>query len=193
MYMIKRCVAPLALCLCALPSTAGAACFPVVGSVTLTSDPACTVAGHIPAPGTPGAWVYTGQCFSVRLSVLGFPLGNGYAGVTAEPILGADNTATMTPAVIPVDGQPLPRQIVQTARSAITLGSGSRRTTLYSSDVTVIQPDFSSGQLEPAAVTEQIIITGTDGQGSWANVTGHLTVAGNSIGQPAPLMGKICR
>lgn len=97
MYMIKRCVAPLALCLCALPSTAGAACFPVVGSVTLTSDPACTVAGHIPAPGTPGAWVYTGQCFSVRLSVLGFPLGNGYAGVTAEPILGADNTATMTP------------------------------------------------------------------------------------------------
>ena len=75
---------------------------------------------------------------------------------------------------------------MQTARSAITLGSGSRRTTLYSSDVTVIQPDFSSGQLEPAAVTEQIIITGTDGQGSWANVTGHLTVAGNSIGQPAP-------
>lgn len=57
----------------------------------------------------------------------------------------------------------------------------------------MIQPDFSSGQLVPAAVTEQIVITGTDGQGSWANVSGHLTVAGNSIGQPAPLIGRICR
>ena len=88
MYMIKRCVAPLALCLCALPSTAGAACFPVVGSVTPDIRPRLHHRWAHSRPGTPGAWVYTGQCFSVRLSVLGFPLGNGYAGVTAEPILG---------------------------------------------------------------------------------------------------------
>lgn len=187
MRALKFCLAPIALTLGILPATAGAGCLPVVGSVTLTPDTACNIAAHVPGP------QYVGQCFSVKLSVLGFPTGYGYAGVTSEPIVGADNAATATPAFIPVDGQPLPRQIIQTARSAIALGTGSRRTMLYSSDVTIIKPDLSSGQPVPEAVTEQIVITGTDGQGYWAGVTGHLVVAGNSIGQPAPLMGQICR
>lgn len=187
MRALKFCLAPVVLSLGVLPATAGAGCLPVVGSVTLTPDPACTIAAHVPGP------QYVGQCFSVKLSILGLPIGNGYAGVTSEPIIGADQAVTATPAFVPLDGQPAPRQIIQTARSAIALGTGSQRTMLYSADVTIIKPDLSSGQPVPEVVTEQIVITGTDGQGYWAGVTGNLVVAGNSIGQPAPVMGKICR
>jgi len=185
MRALKFCLAPIALSLGILPATAGAGCLPVVGSVTLTPDNACTIAAHVPGP------QYIGQCFSVKLSVLGFPTGYGYAGVTSEPVFGADHAATVTPAYVPVDGQPAqPRQIIQTARSAIALGTGSRRTILYSSDVTIIKPDVP---VERTVVTEQIIITGTDGQGYWADVTGNLVVTGYSIGQPAPVVGQICR
>jgi hypothetical protein len=128
---------------------------------------------------------FTGECFSVQLSLFGLPVGNGYAGLRREPILSAAGNAA-TPAFIPNDNSQSPRQVIQTARSAVSLGLlPARRTTLYTSDVIVIQPTTG-------AVTEQIVITGTDGRGAYANATGHLTVIGSSIGQSAPVMGSIC-
>lgn len=44
----------------------------------------------------------------------------------------------------------------------------------------------------PVAVTEQLMITGSDGKGAYAKVTGNLTIAGNSIGAQAPLTGRLC-
>jgi hypothetical protein len=60
--------------------------------------------------------------------------------------------------------------------------------------VIIVQPIFDvAGQVTGAkAVTEQIIITGTDGQGAFANATGHLSVVGDSRGQSARVLGEIC-
>lgn len=169
--------------------TAGAACSQVAGSVRLVPDATCQIASKIPGP------TYIGSCFNVQLSLIGLPTGTGYAGVTSEALVGANGVGTASPAVIPSDASPMiPRQLVQTARSAITLGKGGHQTTLYTSDVVVIQPTFdAAGQMgQPAAVSEQIIITGSDNRGAYAKVTGNLTVIGNSIGQTVPVLGKIC-
>lgn len=188
---MKRHNAPKTLVSIALALSAGmaaGACQPVVGTVKLQRDSACNVMALISGP------IFTGECFSVQLSLLGFPLASGFAGLTSEPIVGANGVPTATPAVIPDSAQsPLPRQIVQTARSVVALGSGSRRTTLYSSDVNVMQPVIGTdGQISLGAVTEQILITGSDGLGAYANATGYLSVVGNSVGQSAPVAGKIC-
>ncbi len=177
-------------------SLAGAACVPVVGTVRLTPDFACTISKPEVAQDT-AAGLFTGQlgeCFSVKLNLAGFPAATGYAGLTSEYLVGAAGM-TKTPAAIPEGAfQPQPRQIVQTARSAITLGSGSRKTTLYSTDVIVTQPVLSpTGAVVGAkAMTEQLVISGTDHKGSYANVTGALHVIGNSVGQAAPVVGQIC-
>jgi len=170
------------------PGLAGAACVPVVGTVRLAVDTACQIGGAVPA-GTQLA----GECFSVQLALLGFPLATGFAGTTVEPLasLVPGAGATMTPAMIPAPtATPAPRQIIQTARSAVSLGSGSSRTTIYTTDVIVIQPSATSPL--PKAVLEQVLIAGTNGQGAYAGISGHLNVLGNSIGQNAPVAGQLC-
>lgn len=170
--------------------TASAACVQAAGTVRLIPDASCQIAVQAPGP------TYIGSCFSVNLSIIGLPAATGYAGVTSEALVGANGVGTASPAVIPSDANPaVPRQIVQTARTAITIGRGSHQTTLYTSDVVVIQPTFdaTTGQMGvPAAVSEQIIITGSDNKGAYARVTGNLTVIGNSIGQTVPVMGRLC-
>lgn len=170
--------------------TAGAACNQVAGTVRLLPDASCHIAAQVPGP------TYIGSCFSVQLSLIGLPAASGYAGVTAEPLLGANAVATVSPAVLPSDfSSAVPRQLIQTARSAIVIGKGSNQTTLYTNDVIVIQPTFdtTTGQMGlPAAVSEQIIITGSDNKGAYSKVTGNLTIAGNSIGQTVPVLGKLC-
>lgn len=168
--------------------TAGAACVQVAGTVKLVPDTSCQIATKVVGP------TYVGTCFSVNLALVGLPAASGYAGVTSEALVGATGVGTASPAVIPSDANPmLPRQIVQTARSALTLGKGAAQTTLYSSDVVVIQPSYdATGQMTPAAVSEQIVITGSDNKGAYAKVSGNLTVIGNSIGQTVPVLGKLC-
>lgn len=190
--MMRR-IAPKILVLLAVSTiagTAGAACNQVAGTVRLLPDASCQIAAQ--APGH----TYIGSCYSVQLSLIGLPVASGYAGVTAEPLAGANGVATVAPAVVPSDFSPaVPRQVVQTARSTITIGKGSNQTTLYTSDVIVIQPTFdaTTGQMGlPGAVSEQILITGSDNKGAYAKVTGNLTIAGNSIGQTAPVLGKLC-
>ncbi len=171
------------------PCLAQADCSPVSGSVQLAADPQCQVADHFPTTYFPG------QCFTVSLSIFGLPPGRGFAGVSIEPTLGGDGHVTTTPLAIPEDAAPsVPRQLVQTARSAIAVGWGPFRTTLYSSDVTVVRPSFDAagGIGADSIVTEQIVITGTDGKGLFANTTGHLVVLGNSIGQSARVVGELC-
>ena len=56
----------------------------------------------------------------------------------------------------------------------------------------VMQMVPTAAGLVPGAVTEQIVIRDTDKKGAYANVTGHLTVLGNSIDQNAPVVGQIC-
>lgn len=185
--LASKILAPLALGL--LSGAASAACTPVSGVVKLLPLPSC--ADLAPVGGVP----FLGQCFSVQLNLSGFPAATGYAGPTSEPIAGVDNTVTVTPAaVLQSAAAPIPRQSIQTARSVVALGRGSHRTTLYSNDVIVAQLKFGAdGQPVPVAVTEQIVIVGSDGKGAYAGLTGNLTVAGNSIGMPAPVSGRLCQ
>lgn len=180
--------------LLALASTgAGAACVPVVGAVKLLPDTACTIR-TVAQPGTP-ATLFPGDCFSVQLNLAGFPTATGYAGSTVEPLVSMvpGAPATLAPVAVPAAGAALPRQIVQTARTTMYIGQGARRTILYTTDVVVIQPQLSAtGQLAPKLTTEQILISGTDGKGAYANVSGHLTVMGSTIGKPAPVAGQLC-
>lgn len=173
---------------------AGAACVSVVGTVRLV--PEFTSCGVADAAKPEWKDLFTkkpAECFTVQLVLAGFPVATGYAGVTAEPVFvdggpGATPAMGYTPAMIP-DAGGAPRQVIQTARSVVSLGLGSRRTTLYTTDVIVAQPN---GQLLPKVVTEQILISDTNHAGAYANVTGHLNVLGNSIGQLAPVVGQIC-
>lgn len=173
-----------------LPGFANAGCMLAAGTVKLMPDASCKVEAALASSGV----VFTHECFSVSLSLVGFPTATGHTGLTAEAVVGANNGMAMAPAVIPgASPTDLPRQIIQTARTVLSMGVGARKTTLYSNDVIVIKPVLThTGQVLPAAVTEQIIISGTDGQGAYANYTGFLSVVGNSIGAAAPVAGKLC-
>lgn len=177
--------------LATFPVVAGARCLPVTGSVELAPEPegTCTMRTLLEEQNQKPP-SFTNECFTVRLSLFGLPAGQGYAGVTSEVVAGLGGGQTATPAMIPEDGQLVPRQLIQTARSAIDIGSGAFKTRLYSSDVIVVRP--APGQVVPELVTEQLLITGTDGQGAFANARGHLVVLGNSIGQRARVVGEIC-
>jgi len=50
----------------------------------------------------------------------------------------------------------------------------------------------ADGSMSTGAVTEQILISGSDGKGAYAKVTGNLVVLGSSIGTPASVTGKLC-
>jgi len=165
---------------------AHAACQNVTGSVLLVPDGACQVQTQIT-----GAAFDTSQCFSVSLSLFGLPAGRGYAGVTSEVAVDEDANVSLTPLTL-LEGDPASpavRNQVLTARSAIAVGSGLFKTTLYSTDVIVIRPQGPGGV---PVVTEQIVLSGTDGKGLFRNTTGNLTVLGNSIGQSAPVVGQLC-
>lgn len=183
--VVFRIVAPIALTL--LPGLASAACVPVLGTVRLLPDAAChinTLGSQVPA--------YQNQCFSLALNLVGFPAATGYAGLTAEPLVGFTGP-TATPAAVIDAATSLPRQSIQTARSVVYIGSGKQRTALYSNDVIVAQvKPAANGAMSTGAVTEQILISGSDGKGAYANVTGNLVVLGSSIGTPASVAGKLC-
>ena len=178
------------LCLALVSGVAGAACTPVAGTVRLAPDALCKVAGESPVKVG-----FTGQCYSVQLRLAGFPAATGHAGLTSETVVSMipDGGAAATPAFVPQAGtQAVPRQVIQTARTVVTLGQRGRATTLYTDDVIVMQMVPTAAGLVPGAVTEQIVIRDTDKKGAYANVTGHLTVLGNSIDQNAPVVGQIC-
>lgn len=182
---LVRLLCPLAL----LASTGlSAACLPVVGSVKLLPDASCQINLDQTRPSA-----LAGQCYSVSLNLAGLPVGRGFAGVTSGVVSSDGISGLPTPAGVLHPGAPVPEQSIQTARSQITVGSGSLKTTLYTRDVIVAQLVWGpSGPTFGEAVTEQIIITGTDQKGLFAKATGYLSVAGNSIGRSAPVSGKIC-
>ncbi|WP_374502451.1 hypothetical protein [Zoogloea sp.] len=183
--VVSRVLAPVVLAL--VSGVAGAACVPVLGSVRLLPDASCQInalGSQVPA--------YQNQCFSVALNLVGFPAATGFAGVTAEPLVGLSGP-TATPAAVIDAATSLPRQSIQTARSVVYIGTGKHRTALYSNDVIVAQVKLAAdGSMSTGAVTEQILISGSDGKGAYAKVTGHLNVLGNSIGTSASVTGKLC-
>lgn len=152
---------------------AQAGCLPVLGTVQLSQEQpgTCTVAMIPGMEGLP----FIGECYATTLKVAGFIKSQGYSGVTAEPM------ASLLPnggvAMTPMAGQG-GRQIL-TARSTFSM-AGTR---FYAAEIII----NSDGQ-----VTEQSIITGTDGKGLFKNATGVMTIIGNSLGQPAQVRGKIC-
>jgi hypothetical protein len=150
-----------------------AECLPILGTVKLTPEAACTVATFPGMQGQP----FIGECFSLTLKIGGLLTATGYAGVTSE----------MMTSVLPNGGMAASPAIVQnnrtvlTARSTFSLGG----TRFYAEEIII---DSGNGQ-----VTEQSIITGTDGKGLFKNATGSMTILGNSIGETAQVRGSLCK
>lgn len=152
---------------------ANAACLPIFGTVQLSPEQpgVCTIATLPGMEGQP----FIGECFALTLKLAGFAKGHGHSGVTSEPVasLFPGGGVGMTPATAQGGRN------VLTARSTFSLGG----TRFYAAEVII----DSNGK-----VTEQSIITGTDGKGMFKNASGVLTILGNSVGQPAQVRGEIC-
>lgn len=103
------------------------------------------------------------ECYKTTIKLGGILPSSGYSGVTAEP------------GPVAVQGD----RAVLTARSTFSIGG----TRIYAAEVIV-----QSG----AVVTEQSVITGTDGRGLFKNASGYFHILGNSIGQPAQVYGQLC-
>lgn len=103
------------------------------------------------------------NCYQVTLKLGGFLPAYGHAGVTLEP-----GPVSMQ------DGR-----TVLSARSTFTM-AGTR---VYAAEIAVMSGDV---------VTEQSLITGTDGRGLLRGVTGNFNVLGNSIGKTVPVRGSLC-
>ncbi len=121
-------------------------------------------------------------CFTITLR--GGLRGTGYAGVTREPLLSLETNGVISTPVVAVNSG----RLIQTARAELQV----RGTTLFTNDIVLIVPD-PSAPATPLAVTEQVVLVGTDGRGSLAGATGNLTILGNSIGSFVPYVGEICR
>ncbi|WP_137938575.1 hypothetical protein [Chitinivorax sp. B] len=154
-------------------------CQSLVGAVRLDLDTTCKVAEEYPghaflrAPGT---------CF--KTTVTG--LGNGFSGLTAETVFGADQNHTMTPGsaneqqVPPVpDGSAVPytRRFI-TGRTIIKSGDSA----LYGADAGVTGAKGS---------TEQILLVG--GTGKFKGASGYIYAFGNYIGNWGVYVGELCR
>jgi len=163
-----------ALCfaLAATSTLASAGCVPILGTVKLTQDPGCAVATFPGMQGQP----FVGECYKDVLKLGGLVPAYGYSGVTSEMIssLLSGGGEARSPAIAQ-GGRTL-----LTARSTFSLGG----TRLYAAEVIL---DSGSG-----LVTEQSVITGTDGKGLFKNATGGFTILGNSIGETAHMQGQIC-
>ena len=188
-----RHIATLALTLFPALAFAGT-CMPVVGTVRLTPETnACTIANSMP-----GVPFDTTQCFKMTMKLGGFLPAYGYAGVTHEPLTGLlldPQPAGIQPGTIAspayVGLESPPRQSLLTARSTFSLGG----TQFYAAEVIVSQLKWiDTSTALPLRVTEQSVITGTNGQGLFAKyTTGGVTIIGNSIGQDAQVRGEICQ
>ncbi len=152
-------------------SIAAAGCMPIMGNVKLTPDAACTVTTFPGLQGQP----FVGECYKFTLKLAGVLPVYGYSGVTAEAMSGIyTGDATSSPASVQEN------RMLLTARSTLVM-AGTR---LYAAEVII----SSNGDL----VTEQSVITGTDGKGQLKNASGGFAILGNSVGQTAQVIGKIC-
>ncbi len=152
-------------------SIAAADCMPIMGNIKLTPDAACSVASFPGLQGQP----FVGECYKFTLKLAGVLPVYGYSGVTSEALTGmyAGGT-TASPASVQEN------RTLLTARSTLAM-AGTR---LYAAEVII----SSTGDL----VTEQSVITGTDGKGQFKNASGGFAILGNSVGQTAQVVGKIC-
>jgi hypothetical protein len=162
----------LCLTLAAVSPLASADCLPILGTVQLTQDPGCTVMTFPGMRGQP----FVGECYKDVLKLGGMLPVYGYSGVTSEAMTSMYGGSTAaTPAS--VQGS----RTLLTARSTLTMGG----TRIYAAEVII---SSNNGDM----VTEQSVITGTDGKGLFKNATGGFTILGNSVNDTAQLHGKIC-
>lgn len=177
----------LALCLAlaAAAPLASAGCLPVIGTVILTPElpGTCTVqamqvGGQWPGLNFLGNYDPSNPvCFTSKLKLVGLPAINGHSGVTSE-LMGSllpGGGAAASPAGVQDN------RAILTARSTFALGG----TRFYAAEVII---DTGHGQM----VTEQSVITSTDGKGLFKNATGGFTILGNSIGETARVQGQLC-
>jgi hypothetical protein len=162
----------LSFALATVTPFAAAGCLPIVGTVKLSPDATCTVASFPGLQGQP----FIGECFTVALKLGNLVPANGHAGVTSEMITSSLDNGGLAASPATVQD----KRAVLTARSTFTL-AGTR---FYAAEVII---DSGNGN-----VTEQSIITGTDGKGLFKNAQGTLNILGNSIGETAQVRGKIC-
>lgn len=170
----------LGLVLTTLTSVATAECLPIFGTVQLAPDKKCTVASlydsHDPTV------VFLGEvgappeqaCFSVELKLGGILPARGFAGLTAES------------SPVPIYQGSFERSLL-TARSTFKLG----RTQFYAAEIIIESRNVDDPDTQPI-VSEQSIITGTNGRGLYRNASGYFNILGNSIGERARVSGEIC-
>lgn len=174
----------------------GNSCKYVFGRVKLTPDATCNVVaehavlGIAPAPTFLGALGQPDACFTVKIR--GALRGNGFAGLTSEPIIPLGPTPPgATPGLLaeagslPLQNPPFATRQILTARSVISIGGdliGTADVILLGGGARGNGQDF---------VTEQLI--STVGTGDLADTKANLTVLGNSIGQWASYIGRLCQ
>lgn len=179
----------LCLALAAASPLASAGCLPIVGTVKLTPEPlgTCTVATSFAFPGigtspTEGQFLVQSKdqslCYKSVLKLGGLIPAYGYSGVTSEPMETAAGPGR-SPAIVQVALKDQVERSVLTARSTFVVGG----TRFYAAEV-IIESD--------GLVTEQSVITGTDGKGLFKKATGGFTILGNSLGETAQVRGQIC-
>lgn len=162
----------LCLALAAASPLASAGCLPILGTVQLTPLSDCSVMQNYSGmQGQP----FVGECYKDVLKLGGLLPASGYSGVTSETISSLLPQGGTAASPASVQGG----RTLLTARSTFSLGG----TRFYAAEV-IIQ----SG----AQVTEQSVITSTDGNGLFKNATGGFTILGNSIVQTAQVQGQIC-
>jgi hypothetical protein len=119
------------------------------------------------------------QCFSV--AIRGGLQGTGVAGVYLQHVLSlATSQASSSPLVVGLPNVAATfqdRQIL-TAKSKLKLRGG----TLESQEIILITP--------PGDVVEQALLL--NGTGRYKGAYGSLAIVGNSIGEAAPYVGRIC-
>lgn len=163
----------LAVCLAlaVVSQISNAGCLPILGTVQLSEDADCKVQSFYPGLSFIGA----PNCYKDVLKIGGLLPAYGYSGVTTELMTSVVNGAAYSPAV--VQGG----RVVMTARSTFSLGG----TQIHAAEIIT--------QSNPGnVVTEQSIITGTDGNGLFKNATGYFMIKGDSTQGTAQVTGQIC-
>ncbi|MBB5018471.1 hypothetical protein HNQ59_001760 [Chitinivorax tropicus] len=160
---------------------AAPSCQTLFGGVQMLPDPACKIAQEYPGNLYLGMQGAPNSCFSIKLS----NLGDGFAGLTLEQMVGANQARSMTPGALNErEAPPMPSPMPQTR----LLFTG--RTIIKTADGNLFGAE--AGAMGTTGATEQSLIVG--GTGKYAGATGTIYAYGDYIGNGkwGIYVGELC-